>query len=372
MYTHIIIGAGILGASTAYHLSKAGERVLLVDRKEPGRASHAAAGIICPWMTQRRNKAWYKLANNGAHFYKILIPELEALGETSTGYQQVGTIALHETSKIEKMETIAQNRFPEAPAIERIERLDQDRVKTLFPLVEQIEDALFVSGGARVDGRALCAALIRGAVEHGATVLEGDASLIVDKGVVTGITMENEQYSAEQFILTAGVWLNDLLRPLELKIDLHPEKGQILQLDLTDSTSTTWPVVMGQRGLYLVSIHEGKLIVGSTHEKQTDYDLKPTVKGMYALLNRALPVLPRLEETTIDELRIGLRPYTKNSLPVIGPLQNHPNVFLANGLGASGLTIGPYLGSQLAKLARHQAPDIEWTTYEPTYVSLDS
>ncbi len=372
MYTHIIIGAGILGASTAYHLSKAGERVLLVDRKEPGRASHAAAGIICPWMTQRRNKAWYKLANNGAHFYKTLIPELEALGETSTGYQQVGTIALHETSKIEKMETIAQNRFPEAPAIERIERLDQDRVKTLFPLVEQIEDALFVSGGARVDGRALCASLIRGAVEHGATVLEGDASLIVDKGVVTGITMENEQYSAEQFILTAGVWLNDLLRPLELKIDLHPEKGQILQLDLTDSTSTTWPVVMGQRGLYLVSIHEGKLIVGSTHEKQTDYDLKPTVKGIYALLNRALPVLPRLEETTIDELRIGLRPYTKNSLPVIGPLQNHPNVFLANGLGASGLTIGPYLGSQLAKLARHQTPDIEWTTYEPTYVSLDS
>ncbi|MCY1690871.1 FAD-dependent oxidoreductase [Exiguobacterium sp. SL14] len=111
MYTHIIIGAGILGASTAYHLSKAGERVLLVDRKEPGRASHAAAGIICPWMTQRRNKAWYQLANNGAHFYKTLIPELEALGETSTGYQQVGTIALHETSKIEKMETIAHNRF---------------------------------------------------------------------------------------------------------------------------------------------------------------------------------------------------------------------------------------------------------------------
>ena len=85
MYTHIIIGAGILGASTAYHLSKAGERVLLVDRKEPGRASHAAAGIICPWMTQRRNKAWYKLANNGAHFYKTLIPELEALGATRTG-----------------------------------------------------------------------------------------------------------------------------------------------------------------------------------------------------------------------------------------------------------------------------------------------
>ena len=363
MYSHIIVGAGILGTSTAYHLAKQGATVLLVDRKEAGRATHVAAGIICPWMTQRRNKAWYRLANNGAHYYDTLIPELEALGETTTGYQKVGTIALHETSKIEKMQTIAENRFPEAPAIQRIERLTADQVRSMFPLIEFVEDALFVSGGARVDGRALRAAMERGAIKHAATVLEADASLVVVDGHVQGVQIGQDIHYADQVILTAGVWVNELLEPLQTKLDIRAEKGQILHLDISSDQSKEWPVIMGQRGLYLVSIEDGKLALGSTHEKQLDYNLQPTVKGMYALLTRAIPVAPVLEEANINEMRVGLRPYTSNSLPVIGRLATHPNVLVANGLGASGLTIGPYLGQELAKLALDQELEIDLNDY---------
>lgn len=71
MQTYIVVGAGILGASTAYHLAKAGAQVTLVDRQDLGQATDAAAGIICPWLTQRRNKAWYQLAKNGAKFYLL-------------------------------------------------------------------------------------------------------------------------------------------------------------------------------------------------------------------------------------------------------------------------------------------------------------
>ncbi len=365
MYSHIVIGAGILGTSTAYHLAKEGASVLLVDRKEAGRATHVAAGIICPWMTQRRNKAWYRLANNGAHYYDTLIPELEALGETTTGYQKVGAIALHETSKIEKMQVIAENRFPEAPAIQQIERLTADRVQQMFPLIEYVEDALFVSGGARVDGRALRAALERGALKQQAKVVEADASLIVVDGQVKGVRIEDEMHYAEQIILTAGVWVNELLEPLHLELDIRPEKGQILHLDITAEQTEQWPVIMGQRGLYLVSIEDGKLALGSTHEKQLDYNLQPTVKGMHALLTRALPVAPALEDSKINEMRVGLRPYTSTSLPIIGRLATHPNVLVANGLGASGLTIGPYLGRELAKLALGQELDINLEDYLP-------
>jgi len=62
-------------------------------------------------------------------------------------------------------------------------------------------------------------------------------------------------------------------------------------------------------------------------------------------------------------MRVGLRPYTSNSLPVIGRLANHPNVLIANGLGASGLTIGPYLGQELAKLALDQELEIDLNDY---------
>ncbi|MGA9232465.1 MAG: FAD-binding oxidoreductase, partial [Exiguobacterium oxidotolerans] len=152
-----------------------------------------------------------------------------------------------------------------------------------------------------------------------------------------------------------------------LELDIRTEKGQILHLDLEEMKTKHWPVIMGQRGLYLVSTEDGRLALGSTHEKQLDYNLQPTVKGMHALLTRALPVAPRLEETNIHEMRVGLRPYTSNSLPVIASLDAHPNVFIANGLGASGLTIGPYLGRELAELALDQPLEIPLGDYVPTY-----
>lgn len=62
MKSYIIVGAGILGASTAYYLAKSGACVTVIDRKEPGQATDAAAGIVCPWLSQRRNQDWYQLA----------------------------------------------------------------------------------------------------------------------------------------------------------------------------------------------------------------------------------------------------------------------------------------------------------------------
>lgn len=61
----IVIGAGILGASAAYQLAVMGAEVLIIDRQDPGQATDAAAGIICPWLSQRRNQAWYRLAKAG-------------------------------------------------------------------------------------------------------------------------------------------------------------------------------------------------------------------------------------------------------------------------------------------------------------------
>lgn len=75
----IVIGAGILGASAAYQLSKLGAEVIIIDRKDVGQATDAAAGIICPWLSQRRNKAWYRLAKAGASFIRHLFKSWKRL-----------------------------------------------------------------------------------------------------------------------------------------------------------------------------------------------------------------------------------------------------------------------------------------------------
>src|SRR5699024_5821601 len=95
----IVIGTSILSATTAYQLVKAGTEVVVVDRNDKGQATDAAAGIICPWLSQRRNKAWYHLAKGGARIYPELIEALAEDGETDTGYRRTGAISIHTDEK---------------------------------------------------------------------------------------------------------------------------------------------------------------------------------------------------------------------------------------------------------------------------------
>lgn len=76
-----IIGAGIVGATAAYYLSKESDLEVTVFDHGQGQATKAAAGIISPWFSKRRNKAWYKMARLGADFYGDLLADLEKSGQ---------------------------------------------------------------------------------------------------------------------------------------------------------------------------------------------------------------------------------------------------------------------------------------------------
>ena len=71
-----------------------------MDRQQLGQATDAGAGIVCPWLSQRRNKAWYKIVKSGARYYSSLIQQLEEDGETDTGYNRVGAMVYILTRKV--------------------------------------------------------------------------------------------------------------------------------------------------------------------------------------------------------------------------------------------------------------------------------
>ena len=68
-----IIGAGIVGSTAAYYLQKNGQKEVTLFDYGQGQATKAAAGIISPWFSKRRHKAWYRMARLGADFYLSLI-----------------------------------------------------------------------------------------------------------------------------------------------------------------------------------------------------------------------------------------------------------------------------------------------------------
>ncbi|MGN7386688.1 NAD(P)/FAD-dependent oxidoreductase [Sporosarcina sp. SAFN-015] len=361
----IIIGAGVLGASAAYHLAKLETEVIVIDRKDKGQATDAAAGIICPWISQRRNKAWYALAKGGASYYPELIRQLEEDGETDTGYRKVGAISLQrDVDKLEKMEVRALERRKEAPEIGQVSLLTEDETSDLFPLLAEGFSSVHVEGAARVDGRALRDALLNASEKHGATIMHGSASLVIEEGELLGIRVGEESIQASKVIIAAGAWAPELLEPLGLHIQVTGQKAQIVHLHMDGHHTEKWPVVMPPTDQYILPSDNGKVVIGATHEDEAGFTLHPTAGGIHEVLDKALNIAPGLEVAEFQEIRVGFRPFTPGFLPVIGEVPGHPTLLFANGLGSSGLTVGPYLGKQLASMALGLEVDIDLTLYE--------
>ncbi|WP_226579560.1 NAD(P)/FAD-dependent oxidoreductase [Halobacillus litoralis] len=366
---HIIIGAGILGASTAFHLAKRGEKVLIIDRLEAGQATKNAAGIVCPWLTNRSNKSWYKLAVSGAKYYPHLIEELRAEGETETGYHQVGAINIFDTEeKLDRKMEVAQKRQVETPEMGDVTKLSPEDTKKLFPPVSEEYGAVHISGAARVNGAAVAASLLRAAQRHGAEIITGDASLLYQQEKVEGVSVNGHPHFADQVIVTNGAWTNELFKLIGVRSHVTFEKAQIIHLQMPDYDTANWPVMLPPFNHYMLTFGSGRIVVGATKEESASFDSRVTIGSVHQLLDKALRVAPGLSNASYLETKVGFRPFTPGSLPVIGRVPGFTNVLVANGLGASGLTSGPYVGSQLAALAVQQETEINLSNYRPDHI----
>src|SRR5215469_5665886 len=90
----VVIGAGVFGASTAYHLALAGAELVIVDAVHEGRATAAGAGIISPWSSRNEDSDFYRLSSGGGRLYPRLLEQLAEDGEADTGYRKVGALSV--------------------------------------------------------------------------------------------------------------------------------------------------------------------------------------------------------------------------------------------------------------------------------------
>ncbi|SEQ62532.1 NAD(P)/FAD-dependent oxidoreductase [Piscibacillus halophilus] len=362
--THVVIGAGIVGASAAYHLVKKGHDVVLIDNNLEGRATTAGAGIICPWVSSIDDQAWYTLARGGALYYPNLISELEKDGETNTGYGLTGALAVSEDDKeIDEIYQHVQKKKKDTEFIGEVKKLDHDQAKELFPPLNKKLKALYVEGGARVDGKLLTQALVNSFVNNGGRLVENTAQLERKDDQVL-VKIGKETIEANEVIVAAGAWSNDLLDPLDLKINLEAQRGQIVHLKVDEDTSK-WPAVLPQSSHYMVAFNDSRIAFGATREDGSGFDYRMTAGGVQEVLNEGLSVAPGLEDATLGEVRIGFRPKSPDFKPYFGKVETYDNLTIATGLGATGLTIGPYLGKLAAQLVSGEELKIELSNYNP-------
>lgn len=347
-----VIGGGIVGATASYYLARSGHNVSVFDNGN-GQATAAAAGIICPWLSRRRNKKWYRLVSEGAAFYDKLLADLEADGLGTDAYARCGALILGKSADyIQEVHDRAVERREQAPLIGNVAILEGSELQSAFPPLANAEQALYVAGGARVDGRQLTGTLLQAALHFGSTFTQGNVSLSRDKdGALVILTPEGPQ-NFDSIILAAGAWLPELLQPLGYTVDVRGQKGQLLVIKTADATSENYPVLMPQGEIDLLPFGNGKFVIGASHENDKAYDLQPDTSVTDPMLEQACTWLPHLKEAASADVRVGTRAYTSDFSPFFGSVPGLDNCYAASGLGSSGLTSGPLIGYALASLAQ--------------------
>lgn len=361
-----VIGSGIAGSSAAYYLSREGAEVVIIDKEHEGQATAAGAGIVCPWISRVENEDWYTLARKGALYYPSLIANLKEDGEEGFGYGMVGALAV--SSHAEELDAIEQKvrqKKEETPEVGEVSRLQAEEARKLFPPLREDLQAVHVTGAARVDGRLLRDAMQKAAQKHGAVTHYGEGELVLQNNKVTGVKVNGDVISADAVIVTAGAWAKELLAPVGVDLNIEPQRGQIAHLEVKSEDTSKWPVVLPQSSHYLVAFDHAKVVVGATRETGSGFDYRLTASGVKEVLEEALDVAPGLADSTLKEVRIGFRPAGSDILPLLGTVAGADGLVIATGLGASGLTMGPYVGTVAANLALNNETEIDLSPYNP-------
>lgn len=362
----VVVGAGILGASTAYHLAREGAEVTLVDRSDEGRATAAGAGIVCPWGSPVEDRATYLLLGGGARYYPELVGMLREDGEQDLGYARVGGLYVPAgEAELEAAERRARARAAEAPEAGRIERLAPADARRLFPPLRPEQPGLLVSGGARVDGRLMAAALQRAAVRWGAKSVQGSAELVQRGSHVTGVRIDGQTIDADCVVVAAGAWAPALLAPIGVRLAVEPQRGQIIHLRLPGTETSRWPVLLPLSSHYLLAFDDARVVIGATREFKSGFDYRFTAGGVAEVLNAGLAVAPGLATWMLHEIRVGFRPLATDLRPKLGMVAGLEGLVIGNGLGPSGLTMGPYAGAMLAKTTLGKPTELALGDYDP-------
>ncbi|MGT2930535.1 NAD(P)/FAD-dependent oxidoreductase [Streptococcus dentasini] len=351
-----IIGAGIVGSTAAYYLSKeTGLEISVFDDGE-GQATKAAAGIISPWFSKRRNKAWYRLARLGADFYQTLIADLRMDGFETDFYRQTGVFLLKKQAiKLLELKELAEKRKKESPLIGQLALFGREEVQQHFPDLKGVEQLLFASGGARVEGASLTATLLGASGCH---PIKEEVDLTLKR---SGYEIANQHF--DRVILATGAWLPSILEPLGYQVDIYPQKGQLRDYFFDGWETQELPVVMPEGELDIIPFKAGQISVGASHENDKGYDLTADSAILAGLEEEALKYLPKLAEAVRVDERVGTRAYTSDFAPFYGQVPGLPGVYAASGLGSSGLTTGPLIAKELVSLLMERQGELDSAAY---------
>lgn len=340
---YVIVGHGLAGACLAWQLDQLGQRVAVLDHRQPHTASRVATGLITP-ITGKRNSLSYR--------YEEFLQNAITFYESFT--QATGALCLLQSPTFKVVD---------GEAVEaKLDEPKQARYvgeSTTLPHPFRARNAVEFRETYRLDVNRFLNASRRWFEDCG-RYFEGELDIENDLAIdQEAIQVTSSGLTARRIIFCQGIRAmgNPMLDSLFGPLPFEPTKGQILQVrspyfeDASTVLSDIW----------IAATRNGDADLGATHE--TDFtDERPTLHAKTELLEK-LQMLTAVTPEVIEH-RSAIRPVLQGRLPQFA-FDHERSMGFFNGLGAKGALRAPWASEQLARYLVHGDPVEEDFWYSP-------
>jgi len=344
-YDVIVLGNGIAGLGCALALARYRKKVLMIGKKQMhGEATQASAGILDPLLDMNPKSPLLRLGLEAFANYPSLIKRLYRETSVSTDYAATG-ILYTASSKSELNLLVSSYKWQRRQGISVQWMNRADLSKNHPDLSGNILAALFYPKFGKINPRKLKKAFLKWNRKLGVDVLEShqEATALTNQKKIEGVQLGHQKFLTSHVINAMGSWSgkHDLAG---LSPPVVPVRGQIL---LVSGKHHISPVIHSPRGMYVVPWKSNQLLLGTTVEF-VGFRPKVTSQGLRDIRRSAQALVPGLRQMKFKTSWAGLRPFPKDSLPIIGP-GGFKGLYFATGYYRSGILIGAYAGELLAK-----------------------
>jgi glycine oxidase len=356
-----IAGAGLIGSSIALELARAGLRVGLFDRQEPGKeASWASAGILSPAPENPGMIATVPLGKASMSLYPEFIAMVEELCGQETGYRAKGTLEVIASRHArEELSTIIALHHGLGLKAEPLSAADARKLEP--DLREDVEAAVFRPEEASVDNRLLSGAILASARKSGVEIFSGARveSIRREGDSCKGLVVDTEKINSAHTVIASGSF-SAQIAGAEQYAPVRPAKGQMISLVCPD---TKIERVLWGDDIYLVPRNDGRILAGATVE-YAGFDKTLTAGGQKKLFSAAIDLVPAFEHARVEETWAGLRPDSPDHLPILGPTDLQ-GLIIATGHFRSGVLLTPITAKLVRDYITLKSVRTDWERFSP-------
>jgi glycine oxidase len=356
-----IAGGGLIGGSIALELVRAGLRVAVFDRQQPGQeASRAGAGILSPAPESPAMIGMVPIGRASMALYPDFVAVVEEISGQQVGFRPKGTLqVLFSRDAREELSTIIALHHGLGL---KAEPLSADDARQLEPAInEDVEAAVLRPKEASVDNAALTRAVLEAAKRSGAEILADTrvAAIRTEGGRCTGLIVGGDEVRADWTVISAGCF-SAQIAGVERYAPVKPAKGQMVSLR---SSTVDIERVLWSEDVYLVPRNDGRILAGATVEYVGE-DRSVTAGGVRKILDAAIALAPALAEARIEQTWAGLRPDSPDHLPILGPTELD-GLLMATGHFRSGILLAPITARLIRDWITTQRVSVDWDRFSP-------